>query len=51
MILSGLHKFKNALSDSIIFLDKEFDLVLGIKSVLAYRLTKTVSFSPEERLL
>jgi hypothetical protein len=28
MILSGLHKFKNVLSGSIIFLDKEFDLVL-----------------------
>jgi hypothetical protein len=30
MIPSGPHKFKNALSDSIIFLDKEFDLVLDV---------------------
>jgi hypothetical protein len=30
MILSGLHKFKNALSDSIIFLDKEFDVVIDV---------------------
>ena len=60
MIPSGPHKFKNALSDSIIFLDKEFDLVLDvmratsrevgrIKSVLSYRLTKIVSFCPDER--
>jgi hypothetical protein len=30
MILSGLHKFKNALLDLIIFLDREFDLVFDV---------------------
>jgi hypothetical protein len=33
MIPSGSHKFKNALSDSIIFLDKEFDLVLDVMRI------------------
>jgi hypothetical protein len=41
MIPSGPHKFKNALSDPIIFPDKEFDLVLDVgKSVLSHRLLK-----------
>jgi hypothetical protein len=61
MILSGLHKFKNDLSDSIVFVNEDFELVVDgfigyprgrptdSVSELAYRLTKTVSFSPGSR--
>lgn len=61
MIPVWLHKFNNALSNSIVFVNEEFELVVDgfigwprgrptySVSELAYRLTKCVSFSPGSR--